>query len=325
MKHELIQPIRGIVPPLCTPLTETMQLDVDGFERLIEHVVAGGVHGLFLLGTTGEGPSLSRDVQRDVIRHASHIVDRRVPLLVSISHSCLAESVNLAQFATDAGCDAVVATPPYFYPLCQGDVLEYYKTLLQQLPLPLMLYNMPVVAGSHVEFETARKFVEHEQVLGLKDSSGDIETFREFTALTNDRPDFSLLVGPEHLLAETLAMGGVGGVSGGANVWPQLFVRLYEAALEDDHATANKLHQLVEQFGETYRVGPLSIPAIIARTKSALAICGVCSDATAPPVNRASDSERDKITIILDQLPLDEIPQAGKRFHLAKHSSISEG
>lgn len=306
MKYELVQPIRGIVPPLVTPLTDDGLLDVEGLGRLIEHVLEGGVHGIFLLGTTGEGPSLSGELQREVIRQACKAVDRRVPLLAGISHSCLADSLALANFAAEEGCDAVVATPAYYFPQSQDDVLAYFRTLIAQLPLPLMLYNMPAVAGSTIEFETARQLAEEEAVVGVKDSSGDLEGFRQYVQLTQGRPDFSLLVGPEQLLSETLAMGGTGGVSGGANVWPRLFVQLYEASLDNDQPTVERLHELVEQLGAIYTVGPVSIPTIVARTKAALSIRNICNDATAPPLNRASEAEQAAIREILQRLPLTE-------------------
>ena len=317
MKYELVQPIHGIVPPLVTPLTSEGRLDVEGLSRLIEHVLEGGVHGIFLLGTTGEGPSLSSELQREVIRQASKLIDRRVPLLAAVSHSCLVDSLALANFAADEGCDAVVATPAYYFGQSQDDVLAYFRRLIAQLPLPLMLYNMPAVAGSTIEFETARQLADEEAVVGVKDSSGDLEGFQRFVELTKDRPDFSLLVGPEHLLRETLEMGGTGGVSGGANVWPQLFVQLYEASLDNDQATVARLHKLVEQFGAIYKVGPFSIPKIVARTKSALSVRNICNDATAPPLNPASETEQEAIREILAQLPLDEQ-------HLAKHDESAK-
>ncbi|MGI9427561.1 MAG: dihydrodipicolinate synthase family protein [Bythopirellula sp.] len=304
MKHELIQPIRGIIPPLVTPLTDTCQLDVAGLERLIEHVLDGGVHGLFLLGTTGEGPSLPLKVQHSLVRHACRLVDRRVPLLVSISHSCVAESLELANFAADLGCDAVVATPPYFFPLPQSDVLKYYQQLIPSLPLPLMLYNMPAVTGTHIEYETAQRLAEQECVLGIKDSSGSLDTFKQFIELTKARPDFSVLVGPEHLLGTTLAMGGSGGVSGGANVWPQVFVGLYDASLNNLQQAVAQLSRSIDDFGEIYRVGPVSIPAIIARTKSALSNRNICSDTTATPIHRVTPAEKERIDAILNQLAL---------------------
>ncbi len=110
---------RGIIPPLATPLVDRNTLDVSGLERLVEHVLGGGVHGLFVLGTTGEGPALPPGVRREVVDRTIRQVAGRVPVLVGISDTVLAESVALATFAADCGAAAVVAAPPYYFPAGQ--------------------------------------------------------------------------------------------------------------------------------------------------------------------------------------------------------------
>lgn len=304
MKRELMQQIRGIIPPLVTPLTDQGQIDADGLERLIEHQIVGGVHGLFILGTTGEGPSLAYDKRRELISRVCRLVDSRVPVLVGITDTSLAESVALASFAADAGCDALVAAPPGYYPLQQRDLLAYFQQLIQDLPLPLMLYNMPAVAHSTIELETVRRLLDQSSIVGLKDSSGDLDYFRSLLAITSNRPDFSLMVGPERLLSTTLALGGSGGVSGGANIWPRLFVGLYNAAIGNNRIAVSRLAETLMRLGQIYTVGPTSIPATVARIKSALSICQMCNDTTAPPIAEVSQAERERIEIILNELGL---------------------
>jgi len=311
MKIELVQPIRGIVTPLVTPLTDRDQLDVPGLERLVEHVVGGGVHGLFLLGTTGEGPSLPLELRRSLIHHTCRLVDGRVPILVGISDTVLTASLELANYSADAGCDALVATAPYYFPLPQSLVLDYFRRLARDLPLPLMLYNMPAVAGTSIELETVRQLLDLESIVGLKDSSGNLATLRQFIEAASGRPDFSIFVGPEHLLAEALALGASGGVTGGANVWPALFASLYESMLDGKDAHIAELSRMILNFGEIYQVGPVSIPAIIARTKAALEIVGICSGTTAPPITCTNQSERSQIKSILEQLSLGQASFGG--------------
>ena len=221
MKRELVQPIRGIIPPLVTPLTEQGKLDTEGLSRLVEHVLDGGVHGLFILGTTGEGPSLSKDLQVEVIRQTTKLVDGRLPVLVGITHPSLQESHDLAKVAADSGCDAVVAAPPYYFDIGQVELEGYFKQLAAQSPLPLVLYNMPAMTDISVSVEVARHLVEEECIVAIKDSSGDLAYFAELLAITKQHRGFPVLIGPEGLLAESLRMGGSGGVSGGANAWAQ--------------------------------------------------------------------------------------------------------
>src|SRR5271155_5189161 len=134
-------PLRGIVTPLATPLAQSKQaepsLDVFGLERLIEHVLAGGVNGIFLLGTTGEVSSLGREMRQEIIRRACAQVNRRVPVLAGISETSISETLRLADTALEAGADAVVLAAPYYFQHSQDDLLRYLELLTKRLALPL--------------------------------------------------------------------------------------------------------------------------------------------------------------------------------------------
>ncbi|KPK45009.1 MAG: dihydrodipicolinate synthase, partial [Phycisphaerae bacterium SG8_4] len=134
--NELPSPLRGIIPPLVTPLLDRDTLDEAGLERLVEHILAGGVHGLFILGTTGEAPSLSYRLRHDLIERVCRQVAARVPVLVGITDTSFVESTNIARKAKDAGAQAVVLAPPYYFPAGQLELLEYLKHLTAELPLP---------------------------------------------------------------------------------------------------------------------------------------------------------------------------------------------
>jgi 4-hydroxy-tetrahydrodipicolinate synthase len=167
----------GIIPPLVTPLTGRDALDVAGLEKLVEHVIAGGVSGIFILGTTGEGPSLSYRLRRELIERACKLVRRRVRVLVGITDTAFVESVNVAQWAAEAGADAVVLAPPYYLPEGQPELREYLDCLVPELPLPLFLYNMPALTKVQYELDTLRHAMENPRIIGLKDSSGNMPTF----------------------------------------------------------------------------------------------------------------------------------------------------
>src|SRR5262249_36697478 len=130
-------PLTGIIPPMLTPLRGRDELDIAGLERLIEHILAGGVSGIFILGTTGEGPSLSYRLRRELIERVCKQVKRRVPILVGVTDTSFIESVNLARVAAESGADAVVAAPPYYLPEAQPELQEYLEHLVSELPLPL--------------------------------------------------------------------------------------------------------------------------------------------------------------------------------------------
>jgi len=215
---------KGIIPPLVTPLAGRDKLDRDGFERLIERVINGGVHGLFVLGTTGEAQSLSYGLRREVIRLACKHTNGRVPVFVGITDTSSVESVKLAEVAHTEGASALVLTTPYFFPAGQRELTGYIEDMVPRLRLPLMLYNFPGMTKVWFEIETLKHLTEIEGIAGVKDSSGDIGYYRELCKLKKLRPDWSIFIGPEALMPLSLDLGGDGGVSGGANVYPKLFV-----------------------------------------------------------------------------------------------------
>src|ERR1700679_1061776 len=133
----MLLPLRGLITPLATPLASSGQaeprLDVPGLERLIDHVVAGGVHGIFLLGSTAEFSSLGCDLRQEIIRRAANQVNRRIPILVCISDTAMSESLRLADTAAEAGADAVVLAAPYYFEHSQEDLLRYLELITPRL------------------------------------------------------------------------------------------------------------------------------------------------------------------------------------------------
>jgi 4-hydroxy-tetrahydrodipicolinate synthase len=285
-------PLTGIIPPMVTPLLNRDELDVAGLERLVERILDGGVSGLFILGTTGEGPSLGYRLRRELVERVCRQVKNRVPVLVGITDTAFVESVNVARHAADAGADAVVAAPPYYLPEAQPELREYLDHLVPELPLPLYLYNMPALTKVTYELETVRHAMDLPGVVGLKDSSGNLNYFKRAAGLLKQRPDWSLLMGPEELLLESIAAGGLGGVSGGANLFPKLYVKLVQAARAGDVARASELQaQVLRVSNSLYHIGRHS-SSIIKGIKCVLACLGVCNDFMAEPFHRFRAEER---------------------------------
>ncbi len=288
-------PLRGIIPPMVTPLAGCDALDVPGLERLIEHILAGGVHGIFILGTTGEAPSLSHGLRGELVQRTCKLVNGRVPVLVGITDTSVVESLNLARQSAKAGADALVLSAPYYFPADQPELLEYLQHLVPQLPLPVMLYNMPNRPEPVFAIDTVKVAADIPGIIGLKDSSGNMMYFRQLQATLEDRPEFSLLIGPETLLAEVVLLGGHGGVCGGANLLPRLYVDLYEAARDKDLARVETLHKRVVRLNATvYRVGKYR-SSFLKGLKCALSCLDICSDYLAEPFHRFRQTEREQI------------------------------
>ncbi|MBI5395542.1 MAG: dihydrodipicolinate synthase family protein, partial [Verrucomicrobia bacterium] len=287
-----------------TPLHGRDELDVAGLERLIEHILAGGVSGLFILGTTGEGPSLSYRLRKEFVERTCRLAKGRVPVLVGITDTAFVESVNVARWSAEAGADAVVLAPPYYLPEGQPELQEYLDHLVPELPLPLFLYNMPALTKVQFELETVRRAMDNPRIIGLKDSSGNMIYFHRAVGLLKHRPDWTLLVGPEELLADAVIAGGHGGVNGGANVHPRLYVELFRAAQAGDTARVRELHAQVMRISDNlYRIGRHP-SAIIKGIKCALSLLGVCDDFMAEPFHRFREPERSRVRETLSELKL---------------------
>jgi 4-hydroxy-tetrahydrodipicolinate synthase len=209
------QPVRGVIVPLATPLSGRDELDVPGLECLIEHVLNAGVQGFFLLGTTGEAAALCGRVRRELVTRVCRQVRGRVPIIVGISDTALTESLRLADDAARAGAAAVVVTSPYYLPLEPRELTSYVRAISRESPLPVFLYNMPELAKTWFTMDVLAQALDLDNVVGLKDSSGDLAYFTAARSLMSHRPDWSVLIGSEVLMAEAVRQGAHGCVAGG--------------------------------------------------------------------------------------------------------------
>ena len=298
----LARPLCGIIPPMVTPLLDRDTLDVTGLKRLIEHILGGGVHGLFILGTTGETPSLSHRLRHELIERVCAQVGGRAPVLVGITDTSFVESVELGRKAAQAGAQALVLAPPYYFSAGQPELLEYLGHLLPELPLPLFLYNTPNRPRPAFEPQTVRAAADMPGIAGLKDSSTNMIYFHHVQLILEDRPEFTLLMGPEQLLADSVLLGAHGGVCGGANLLPRLYVDLYEAARARDLARVEPLHRTVMRVCSTiYSVGQYE-SSFLKGLKCALSCLGICNDFVAEPFHRFREPQRQIICRYMEEL-----------------------
>ncbi len=300
------RPLSGIIPPLVTPLKDNETLDVESLENLIEHLIAGGVHGLFILGTTGEEQSLSYHLRKQMIIESARINHGRLPLLVCITDTSIVESIKLANVAAECGADGVVSAPPYYFATGKPELAQFYEELVPQLPLPVYLYNMP----SHVKVsfapDTVARIAKNPQVVGFKDSSANAVYFQSVMYKMQHRPDFAMLVGPEEITGECVLLGGHGGINGGANMFPELYVGMYNAAKAGDLKRVRELQQYIMQISTSiYTVGKHG-SSYLKGLKCALSLLGVIkSDFVASPFYKFDEPEREKIRQALAALPIE--------------------
>ncbi|NQU54222.1 MAG: dihydrodipicolinate synthase family protein [Bacteroidetes bacterium] len=287
-------PLKGIIPPIVTPLINNNEIDEPGLKKLIEHLIDGGVHGIFLLGTTGEAPNLSYKLRKDFITKACAFIDKRVPVMVGITDTCIEGSLEIAEASKNAGADALVIAPPYYIPMEQIEMVEYLENLAPQLPLPFLMYNMPSCTKLHMTLDTVKKAKEL-GAIGIKDSSGNMAYLYSLIEEFKDSPEFSIIAGSELFIPETIFHGGHGAVAGGANIFPRLFVDLYEASVAKDLAKISELRDkmiLIET--KIYNVGQYS-SKYIKTIKSALSALGICNDFVASPFRKFNEAETNQI------------------------------
>jgi len=302
-------PLKGIIPPMITPLLENKELDSAGLKNLIEHLIDGGVHGIFLLGTNGEGPSLGYGLRKQLITEACKIVRKRVPVLVGITDTSFEATLEIAHHAQSEGADALVVAPPFYFPLSEEEIIHYFQELAPLLPLPFLAYNIPSCTKLNLSVSIVKKTKEFGAV-GVKDSSGDIDLLYDYIEAFKDAPNFSVIVGNEIFLPETILKGGHGAVAGGANIFPKLFVDLFEASLSKDSNSIANLRKKVLEIHETIYNIDNSPTQSIKAIKCALSVMGICGDYMAQPLNRLDTGQRLQVKEYLDRFEFGKHPKS---------------
>ncbi|MFN5962419.1 MAG: dihydrodipicolinate synthase family protein [Verrucomicrobiota bacterium] len=284
-----VLPLHGIIPPVVTPLAARDQLDTASVDAIVHHLMTGGVHGIFALGSTGEGPGLSHRLRAEMVRATMAAAAGRLPVIVGITDTSFTESLELAAVAADAGAAAVVAAPPYYFPMTQDELVRYYLDLADALPLPLFLYNMPAMTKVPVSTETVRRIMDHPRIIGMKDSSGDMLQVHALLQLA--RPGWPVMVGQEQITGEAVLLGASGGINAGANLEPATYTALYEAARAGDLAALRRHHgRILAISSALYAIG--NRPSSLVRgIKAALALMGLCPDRMAEPFHAFTKEE----------------------------------
>ena len=288
--------LHGIVVPMVTPLTQGAEVDYPATEKLVEHLIAGGVHGIFALGTTGEAQSLSAQQRADFTTYVGEKIAGRVPYIVGISDTSIADSIALAKTAQAAGACGVVATPPYYFAPAQNDMVAWFTALADASPLPVYLYNMPSHVKVNIAPETAAILAKHPNIKGLKDSSHNMTYFQALGYLTKDEADFVLFVGPEEQTAQAVLLGGAGGVNGGANMFPELYVKSYNAAVVGDLETVRKCQKAILHISTAI----YNVDGYLPGLKGALELLGLCNRTLALPYTAMSDEKMVELKAALE-------------------------
>lgn len=288
----LASPLRGVVPPVCTPLTPSGAVDTGSLARLVEHLIDGGVHGLFALGSSGECAYLTDEQRGTVLDVVVKTADGRVPVLAGAIDTATARVTGHARTAAALGADAVVATAPFYARTHPREIARHFRRVRECSGLPLFAYDIPVSVHTKLSPALVRDLAEEGTLAGLKDSSGDEGGLRKLLVALGGRagraggpvPDFTVLTGSELTVDAALLAGADGVVPGLGNVDPAGYVRLYEAARAGDWGlAATEQERLVELFrmvdaGPETEMGRGS--SALGAFKAALRLLGVIDSGT---------------------------------------------
>lgn len=274
----------GVGIALVTPMLPKGGVDFGALARIIDHVIAGGVDYLLALGTTSETPTLLPDERKAVARFIKERVGGRVPLMIGIGGNCTREVVELIRTFDLDGYSGILSVNPYYNKPNQEGLFRHFSAIAEASPLPIVLYNIPGRTGVNMTPATVARLAEaHDNIIAIKEASGDIEQMREICATTPS--DFDLICGDDGLTVEAMRNGGVGVLSVLGHLYPAQVVAITRAAAEGNYDEAERLLGALmpitdSLFAEGNPVG----------VKNALSIKGLCGNTVRLPLAEASEA-----------------------------------
>lgn len=249
--------LRGIIPPLVTPIDAQGEVDLRDIGRLVQHLLSGGVHGLFALGSSAEASFLSDSQRATVLSAVVAAGERKVPVLAGCIDTGARRVLGHILRAADLGADYAVVTAPFYAITCQADVESHFRWLAANSPLPLIAYNIPVCVHYHLEPEMLARLGEENIIVAVKDSSGNSGSMRRLIQLTRETGSgMKIFTGTEIVADGDLLMGADGVVPGLGNVVPQAYVDLWNAAQRGDWEEARRIQDLLEELFQIVATSP---------------------------------------------------------------------
>lgn len=234
----------GITAAIVSPMYKDETLNLGELETHVDRMIKSGIHGLFCLGTNGEFYTLSHKERFQIIETVVAATDRRVPVLAGVGAISTRETIELARAAESLHVEAISVITPYFIPLSQAELIRHYRNVADATSLPMMLYNIPMRTGNHLEPETVAQLAEVPNIVGIKDSTGDINVIRAYIQATPD--EFAVLSGNDSLILEGLRAGAKGAVAAIANICPDWLSEIYNAWIQGDQLAAESMQERVD-------------------------------------------------------------------------------
>ncbi len=274
---------RGVVVPMLTPFTPDGAIDVPAVGRIVELLVGNRIDGIFPLGTTGEAASIHPNEKRKMVEATISANKGRAMVYAGIAGNCLRESLEAAADYKRMGADCVVAHMPSYYPLNDNEIETYFRRLADQVPLPLVLYNIPVTTHHHIAIDVIDRLRTHPNIVALKDSANDGNRLTELLRRTGGRGGWPVLVGTSVQFTHGFKLGAVGVVPSGGHLVPDLYQSMYESAMKDNWPEVERLQRETDVVCSQYLKGN-SLGEGLAKLKGMLEKRGICGRTMLSPL-----------------------------------------
>ena len=283
----------GAVVPMITPFTAQGALDEPALGRLVDSMVAGGVEGVFVLGTTGEGAYVPRGRRKKLVELTVKRANKRTLVFVGLGDVRSADVSEANEFF-HAGADAVVAHPPISEKVPLEKLQNWYQLLLDKLEGPLLIYNMPMTTGISIPLNVVEGLLGHPKLAGIKDSENNPQRVEELLKRFGGKKDFSVFIGVGALMEKGLKLGADGIVPSVGNLIPDVCHQLCVAAEKSDWRVAESLYSRMSAVAAVYQKGR-TLNESLAALKAAVHCCGLCAPDVLPPLLSLPNIEVEKI------------------------------
>ena len=290
---------KGIIPAVITPLTNDGKFNEKAMRKLLNYLIDGGVHGLFVVGTTGEFYGLTPEEKREIFQVTRDEVKGRVPVYAGTNGITTHETIMLTQIAQECKVDAVSILTPMFLAPNQDQLIKHYQTIAENTDLPVLLYNNPPKTSVSLTPATVVKLAEVPNIVGIKDSCGDMTVTAEYIRLTQHIDDFSVLMGRDTLIYGALCYGAAGSIASCGNVAPRLCVDIYEKYMAGDLKGSLKAQYTLAPLRIAFTIG--TFPAVI---KESLTLLGIDAGPCMEPAGPMTSDEREKLKQVLKNMGL---------------------
>ena len=290
---------RGIIPPIITPLTDDGEVNYPVLRQMVNHLIDNGVHGLFPLGTTGEFYAFDDDTYRKILETVKDETRGRVPVYGGANHITTRGVIRLVKICEEVGVDAVSVLTPMFVSQTQDELYAYYKEIAESTSLPIILYNNKPKTNVTITPATVAKLAEIDNIVAVKDSTGDMTNAAEYIRLTRDNDNFHVLMGRDTLIHAALCYGATGAIASCANVAPRIAADIYDKFMEGD---------LKGSLDAQFELAPLRIacgmgtfPAVI---QEGLVQQGIPVGKCLAPIGELTPEEKEKLHQVLVDMKL---------------------